>query len=139
MITVVIASFALLALAGMLVKGMQNNNSSYMRSIALQQAYDLSDRMRANPNGLTGGSYDTVTFDASATCGVCTAASPCTPTDLATYDACLWNKQNRAMLPFGQGTVAKSGKMYEITVAWDDTRGGDVATTLKKFILKVEP
>lgn len=141
MITIVIASFALLALAGMLVKGIQHNNSSYLRSIAIQQAYDLSDRMRANPDKSSPplGFYDAIAFDSAETCGTCTAGSTCSPTELAAYDACSWNKQNRALLPFGQGTVTRSVKAYTITVAWDDTREGDVAAKLKKFVLKVEP
>lgn len=140
LITVVIASFGLLALAGMLLKGIQHSNSSFMRSIAAQQVYDLADRMRANVTGMTNGSYDTVAFDASEACGVCTAASVCTPTALATYDACSWNKQNRASLPLGQGTVSKAGAIYTITVSWDDTRGGGAAANpLKNFTLKVDP
>lgn len=137
LITIVVASFALLALAGMLMKGIQFNNSSLLRSIAAQQAYDLADRMRANVTGLRDGRYDTITpagSDATATCTVCTSA--CTSTQIAEYDACTWKQQNARLLPLGKGEVSKSGVTYSIVVSWDDSRSG---TADKSFTLKVEP
>ena len=139
LITILIASFGLLALAGMLLKGIQHSNSSFARSVAAQQAYDLADRMRANTPGLKNGSYDSIAFDAAENCVACTAVALCTPSGLAAYDACSWNKQNRALLPFGQGSVSKSGKVYLVTVRWDDTHSGGATADLSKFELKVDP
>lgn len=141
MMTIVIASFGLLGLASLLIRGIQNNNSSFSRNIAVQQAYDLADRMRTNSTALSAGGFDSVTFTSGQTCTPCPTAG-CTPTQLATYDICAWNVQNASVLPSGQGTVTKSGNIFQITVSWNDkVNWGDSqsSNTTKSFSLKVQP
>lgn len=133
LVTIVVVSFGLLGLAALLVKGIEFSNSSYMRTVATQQAYDMADRMRANAKGLLDGRYDAVTFSAPTTCGACTT---CTPEALAIYDICSWNSQNASLLPSGQGTVTKNNLIWEIAVSWDSSRSGSADET---FTLRVEP
>lgn len=133
LVTIVIASFGLLGLAGMLTKGIDLNHKSFMRTVATQQAYDMADRMRANPSGLNNGEYDEVEFSPPATCDACTT---CTPKALATYDICTWNNQNAALLPSGQGAVTKDGLVYAIAISWDGDRSGEASET---FTLRIDP
>lgn len=133
LVTIVVVSFGLLGLAALLVKGIEFSNSSYMRTVATQQAYDMADRMRANYKGLVAKSYDAVAFAAPTACTACTS---CTPEDLATYDICVWNSQNAALLPSGRGTVTKNDRLWEIAVSWDASRSGTADET---FTLRVEP
>jgi type IV pilus assembly protein PilV len=136
LITIVITSFGLLGVASLLIRGIQNNNSSFMRSIATQQAYDLTDRMRANPTALKNGSFNSVSFTSGQTCTGCSSSSSCTAAQLAAYDICVWNVQNAQLLPSGQGTVSKTGLVYTITVSWDDTKSG---AANKSFEIRIDP
>lgn len=133
LITLVIVSFGLLAMAGMMVKGMGLNHTSYVRSVAVQQAYDIADRMRANLGGVKGNAYDSIAYTANQTCTACTS---CTASTMAAYDACYWNTQNESQLPLGRGTVARTGAEFLITVSWDDSKSGSAN---KNFVLRVQP
>jgi type IV pilus assembly protein PilV len=128
--TILVVSFGLIGLAGMGVVGLKNNHMSYMRSIATQQAYDMSDRMRANigdtTGGVKGGSYNSIS--GSATDPGCISTG-CTYTQLAQYDQYAWNTANAALLPSGVGTVSGSTTTeFTITVSWTevcDPNGGE--------------
>ena len=136
LVTIGIASFALLGLAGMMLKGIQNNNSSFLRTIAAQQAYDFADRMRSNREGMKNGYYDSISFSGAQACPSCNVGSSCTTKQLAEYDICSWNNQNAALLPSGQGTVKKSGVTYAIEVSWDDR---DKSNLRQNFTVRIDP
>lgn len=127
LVALTIVSFGLLAMAGLMLKGAGLNHTSYVRSVAVQQAYDIADRMRANIAGVTGNAYDSITYTANQTC---TAAT------MAAYDACYWNTQNESQLPSGRGTVTRTGAEFLITVFWDDNKSGSAN---KSFVLRVQP
>lgn len=122
LVTITIVSFALLGLAAMLIKSIQHSNGSLLQGVAVQQAYDLADRMRANASGLNSGSYDNVICPAAQSC---TGFTTCSTSQLAAYDVCTWNSQNGTLLPAGQGTLARGGgATYAITVNWNDRSSG---------------
>jgi type IV pilus assembly protein PilV len=122
LITIVILGFGLLGIASMLLNGISLNNASYLRSVATQQAYDMGDRIRANGAGAIAGNYNAIAYPPPSTCVVCT--SSCSVANLAASDACNWNKDNAALLPFGQGAVTRSGTDFIITVSWDNNKDG---------------
>ena len=134
LITLTVVSFGLLAMAGLMLKGAGLNHTSYVRSVAVQQAYDIADRMRANIAGVTGNAYNTIAYTANQTCTACTAS--CTAATMAAYDACYWNTQNESQLPSGRGTVTRTGAEFLITVWWDDSKNGSAN---KSFALRVQP
>lgn len=123
LITVVVLAFGLLGIASMLLNGISLNNASYLRSVATQQAYDMGDRIRANSAGAIAGNYDAISYPPPTSCGTCTN---CSIANLATYDACIWNKENSSRLPFGRGAVTRAGNDFIITVSWDNNRDGVV-------------
>jgi len=97
---------------------LRNNHMSYYRSIATQQAYDMSDRMRANITGVKAGSYNNLS--GSATDPGCIATG-CTSANLALYDQAAWNAANAALLPSGAGTVTGTpATNFTITVSWTE-------------------
>ena len=109
MIALLIFSVGLLGLAGMQMSGLQNNHNSLMRTLAIQEAYDMADRLRSK---------------ASA------------PTAVAeTY----WNGGLAERLPSGQGTVTATTikdetndfetAAYIVTVFWDEDRTGATEKT----------
>jgi type IV pilus assembly protein PilV len=148
LIAVLILSFGLLGLAGLLSGGMRANQSAYYRTVATNQAYDMTDRMRSNLAGVTAGGYANVTgIPGNPGCDT----GPCTPIQLAQYDAFDWNTTNAATLPQGAGVVCldsspddgtpaapncdNTGTMYVTKVWWDDDRTG----TLKRFVTSFQP
>jgi len=134
LIAVLVTSFGLLGLAGLTVTGLNSNHGSYLRSIATQQAYDMTDRMRANMAGVMNSNYDAITATIPTDPGCIT--SGCSSSQMATYDWFRWNTDNAALLPSGQGTVTRSVNIFTVTVSWDEGRSG---TTDKSFSVRFEP
>lgn len=102
LIAVLIMAFGLLGLAGMQLANIRNNQSSSVRSIATQQAYDMGDRMRANRAGFEGGFYNQQ--QGSSKPG-CFTSSACTSQEMAQSDVFMWNELNAAVLPAGRGYI----------------------------------
>ena len=130
LIAIVVLSIGLLGLAGLQAAGLRNNNSAYMRTIATQQIYDMTDRLRNKPEGVASTGYDAVTGIPTSPNLDCLTATGCSPADMATYDAFEWNTANKNLLPSGQGTVTRVGttNRFTITVMWDDARTGATGT-----------
>lgn len=112
LVAVLVLSIGLLGLAGLQTTSLRNNNSAYMRSQAAILAYDMSDRMRANRDAAAAGAYDldlTSTYTGEGS--------------VAADDLDEWMGNLTAILPQGQGEVARAGSAVTVTVQWDDTRG----------------
>jgi len=144
LVTIFILSIGLLGLAGLQATGLKNNQSAFLRTVAMQQAYDMADRIRANPMGKDAGDYDTLSGTGSDPGCI---SSGCTPAQMAQYDKYAWNTDNAAALPTGQGTVTRSGNMFTVTLMWDDDHtgatgtscSGDTSVDLTCFTLSFEP
>lgn len=156
LVTMVVVAIGLMGLISLMMKGLQANASSGLRSIAINQAYDMADRMRANLAGVQAGNYDGVvppgsssTCPISATgnvspptpsslgsCGTCSTS--CSIADTATRDKCVWHDANATLLPSGSAAVCKedANNWYSIHVSWDD---GKTGAPNKTFILRFEP
>lgn len=159
LIAVVILAFGLLGLAAMLMTSQKSNNSSYARQQAVQSAYDIVDRMRANSAAAIAGSYgfDNRTSGTAAAvpttmpsvdCNLTTAT--CSATQLAVYDIYYWTKTDLGQLPNGSGKVeiaplGTNNTRVTVTVQWDDgpaqTKLGTAATVgtsnnLAQFIVE---
>lgn len=108
LVTIVILSFGLLGVAGLLATGLRNNQSSQFRTQASILAYDMAERMRANRQAAIDGKYATAN----------------TADGAAASDRTQWTSALAAKLPGGTGSVAMAGVRYfVITVKWDDSKG----------------
>lgn len=145
LVAIVVLSIGLLGLAGLQAAGLRNNQGAYLRTIATQQAYDMADRMRANPTAVTGGSYDSISGTGSDPGCITTG---CSSAQMAQYDAYEWNTTNQNALPTGKGTVTRvAANRFTITVMWDDARtgatgtacGSDPAVDLTCFSVSLQP
>ena len=137
MIALAVFSFGLLALAALMTSGLKYNTSALHRSYAINQAYDMADRMRANRLALDPGYYSDLSD--SGTDPGC-IESGCTPKQMAQYDTWQWNTDNERLLPDGAGTVTlRSGNsgIFTITVAWNDDR--DPETEADSFVFEFQP
>jgi len=118
MVAMVIFSVGLLGLAGMQSLGMTSNQTAYLRTTAMQQAYNMADRMRINSTAVVAGSYDAITGQQPLLTN-CLAAS-CTPIQIRDFDHFEWNTNNAALLPQGQGSVTNVGGVLTICVMWNE-------------------
>ena len=136
LIAVMVLSLGLLGIAGMQLSGTRHTYDAYLHSMALVQAQDMADRIRANIEGMRDGDYNAISSTpADPGC----AASGCTTAEMATYDAFRWNTDNAALLPSGAGAVTCTdvnattttmdiGSSCTITVRWDASRNGATGT-----------
>ena len=115
LITVLVLSIGLLGMATMQFDGIKRNTDSYLRSQAVNLAYDMSDRIRVNRTGAlaTDNRYVIAMADA-APAGGTTAAL-----DLQAWLANLANE-----LPSGDGSISSTGNEFTVTVCWDESRDG---------------
>ena len=125
MVAIVILSFGLLGVAGLMVTGIQFTHSAQQRSLATQLAYDMIDRMRSNQAGVAlpdnaagGGSYHRPIGDVAAAgspyivpktacIGNTAAATGCLPGDMADQDSFEWQQAVRARLGNGVAIVCR--------------------------------
>ena len=106
LVSVVVAAIGLLGVARLQMATLQNNNSSQYRSIAIQIASDLLERMRSNQDGVNLSAYNrvaTTRADALYNTPVpaCTTVAGCDSTERASQDAADAMAQARNLLPGG--------------------------------------
>ena len=103
LVAIVILSIGLLGLAGLQAASIRNTGASGQRSVAINLAMDISDRMRANPSGLANGDYIYDYGGAANASGVqtatCGTTAGCTVQELARNDIFQWNAALLAQLP----------------------------------------
>jgi type IV pilus assembly protein PilV len=107
LIALLVFSFGLLGMAGLLAVSVQTNHSAYLRTQATFLAQGMADRMRANNLGLWNlsynGTYDKNTAGAASGCLGTTA---CTWSQVASRDATVWSNQLVSFLPSPSATIA---------------------------------
>ncbi len=151
MISMVIFSVGMLGLAGIQAIALQNNNTAYMRTIAMQQAYNMTDLLRtsADFDGGVNSAFDAITSSIGTeptACIVDDNVTTCTSAQIAASDIFHWKNLMSSELPSGRGKVTKTGDVYEIIIMWDEKRsgvtgescGGSSATDLKCYITHIQ-
>lgn len=136
MIAVLIVSFGMIAMGGLMISSMRYSKESANRFVATQQLYEMADRMRANHTGVAAGYYDSASGTPSASS--CRTAS-CNISALAQFDISEWNTKNSRVLPMGQGTVAKSGNGFLIAVSWSETERGNPTPVIRNITMRIIP
>ena len=125
LIALLVLSIGLLGLAALQTTGLRSNEMASMRTTSTMLAYDISDRMRANPQGVLDGDYVIDSGPVSGTPTDCTS-NDCTTAQLALYDLDQW-KDAVATLPGGLGDITQTAGpplTHTITVRWDENRTG---------------
>lgn len=107
LIALLVLSIGLLGLAALQTLGLKFNHQSYQRTQAVFQAYDMIDRIRANPTAKSSGSYNNVALGAIPSLTGIDCNTSCTPTELATFDINRWNSANSTSLAQGQGAICR--------------------------------
>jgi type IV pilus assembly protein PilV len=150
LIALVILAMGMLGIANMLLLAHKTNSSSYTRQQAVQSAYDIIDRIRANRQAAISGNYNVNNLVSSGTPTAPSApsancnTSTCSSTQMAAYDTWFWLASDVAQLPNGCGSVttAVSGvsTLVTVTVQWDDSPAkralGDSTSTPTQLIIQ---
>jgi len=152
MVAMVIFSVGMLGLAGIQGIALQNNTTAYMRTIAMQQSYNMADLLRANTTfeGTVDSAFDGITTTIgsapSTNCIADNQTTNCSTSELADFDIYHWKERLEDQLPSGRGTVTRTGNIYEIIIMWDEDRtgvtgegcSGDSTTDLKCYKLEMQ-
>lgn len=127
-VTIVIMAIGLLGLAGLQGNSLRFLKTASQRSEAVQAAYDISDRMRANGAGLNSYIYTTPYSSTISSPPSISSCSPsCTATDIANIDIATWLQNLAYRLNGGAGyIVANAVGGYDVTVMWQEAGYIDV-------------
>ncbi|MCH9697183.1 MAG: type IV pilus modification protein PilV [Gammaproteobacteria bacterium] len=152
LVSIVIIAIGLLGLTKLQITSLRYNQNAYQRSIATQLAYDLSNRMRANKQGVELGFYNLPTAQQHT---ACLTSAGCTPAEMARHDVYEWLSDSSPtsvvnQLPNASATVCMDstpvdgdpedpvcdglGSQYAIKIWWSDDDG---ATTFR-FVTSVQ-
>ena len=126
LVAILIFAIGLLGLTYLQISGLRSNQMSLMRTQATAEAYNMADRLRANPVAALAGDYNGAPAESDTDC-VGTGTS-CTPAQMAAFDRDAWLSA-MGQLPSGSGTVtANGGNSFSIIVRWDQNRSGASGT-----------
>ncbi len=104
LVSVVILSIGVLGTVALQARALNDNQDAYLRTQAIFLAYDMGDRINANPKG-----WVTVP---SATNNSCTASNAnCSVGNMAAFDYWNWQNDVTAKLTGGTGTVVLNGTL----------------------------
>ena len=118
MIALLVISVGLLGIAGLQIHALKQNSSAYWHTQAVLAAYNMADRIRANPRA-------GIAYTAGAVNNNCVGAGiDCDEAQMAGNDIFLWDQQATNSLPNGNVAILFDDTVlppvYTITVAWDE-------------------
>lgn len=138
LIAMLILAVGLLGMASLQVRAVSDTSNASYRSIAIYYANDMADRMRANGDGVTNGSYNSVAGAAQA--AACLTVAGCSSAQMAGHDKWEWLQNLGRSLPAGTGTLAVNGGVYTVNVSWTDrVAQGATSTATSTIALSFEP
>ena len=119
LVTVIIMAVGLLGVAGLQLAGMRSNHSAFLRTQATIAAYDLIDRMRADPQAFDGVQYTTASESNEPV-----FESWVDELGLIGLHAPTSGALGEVNCSSGEGNACHDGNC-QIIVRWDDSRGED--------------
>lgn len=124
LVAVIISAIGLLGLAVMQNTSMKLSYDSYIRSQANFLAYDLIDRVRANPDS----SLYELTDDATVQQKDCFSGDDCSKEEMRSFDLYYWRQQVETILPDAivEITYDAAQQLYSLRINWDDRYSKDV-------------
>ncbi|MBE9525646.1 MAG: type IV pilus modification protein PilV [Proteobacteria bacterium] len=142
LIAMIILAIGLLGLAGLQANSMRFNNSAYLRSQASFLATDIADKMRANQDEVTNGSFNDIDTTNTYNIGTCYTSSGCSTTSqMATSSIAEWKSLLESVLPSGKATVTSGANdTFTVSITWvDNTAGASIADKERTFSTIIKP
>lgn len=110
LVALVIASVALLGLAGLQVNALRFQKVAHFRGLAAQHNAEMADRIRANMKGAIAGNYATAAAatyaDGKGTKPTCAITDKCTATEIASLDIYNWRTNLERGMTQGWGEIS---------------------------------
>ena len=135
LVTMLLLSFAMLAMANMHAMSLKYVKMAEFRGIATELALDMSDRMRANG---TAGPNNNYTYTAAysstpsaVTVPACANAARCLPAEMAAIDLAEIRNTARLSLPGGGLRIerdATTTSIMNLWIIWQDPDGPNIST-----------
>jgi len=145
LVTLVVTSLGLLGIAALQARGLQSNYDAYLYSQAAALAYDMAERIRANPVGATAGGYNTAMTNTPSVAD-CVSVECSSPAQMAAYDKYNWKEnQVKKLLPEASASINYSASIVTIVIRWRGRAQGNCAsdgsagTEFTCFTLTVQP
>ena len=149
LVAVLVMGIGVLGITALQMVSLQNNRGALLRADAVQLAYDMMDRIRAN----TGAAYGALDIGDGPPAATDCMANNCTAAQMAAFDLAVWkcslgthNADNTCVdfrtddvlpaitvspgLPSGDGSLAIDGAtgVVTITVQWQDANDPNIST-----------
>jgi type IV pilus assembly protein PilV len=149
LVAVLVMGIGVLGITGLQLVSLQNNRGALLRGEAVQLAYDIMDRIRANP----GGNYDGLALGAAPAAPTNCVANNCSEADMAVFDRAVWKCAlgnfntdatcvalraagvlrpiaDQPGLPSGDGSIAVNAgtRMVTIAVRWQEPNAANPTT-----------
>jgi type IV pilus assembly protein PilV len=148
LVAVLVMGIGVLGVAALQLVSLQNNRAALVRAEAVTLAYDMMDRIRANPAGTpAGASYAGLALEADPPAATNCLTNTCTAAQMVAFDQASWkcllgsfNEQavcvtlrtggalppvaDQPGLPDGDGSIALiNGQTLQVTVRWMEAGG----------------
>ncbi|MDX2422435.1 MAG: type IV pilus modification protein PilV [Amphritea sp.] len=120
LVTLVLVAIGLSGMMAMQARGVQQNQSAYLRTQAVMMASDMADRIRLNRQAALAGDYaltSTQTVDDFESTEGLSGGEKLAKNDL--FD---WLGRVSAYLPGGDATISLADQTITITLSWDGRR-----------------
>ncbi|WP_442874081.1 type IV pilus modification protein PilV [Delftia sp. CH05] len=104
LVAIVVAALGILGILGTQMRTLTDTQTTVRRGQAIRLIEDLSERLKVNPNALSGFSAYVSNFGTTPSPGDC-AIAPCDRADLAAYDLGIWKQAVKDSLPLGQANI----------------------------------
>lgn len=105
LVALLIMSFGLIGMAGLLVVSVKINHGAYQRTQATAIAESMANRMRANVRGVWSGAYDG-SYPRAGSVSACTRGATCTFSAIAARDGAVWSQELNNFLAQPQASIA---------------------------------
>ena len=137
LVAMVVLAVGMLGIAALYIEGLRSSQASVSRTVAVNLAADMADRIRANPNA-PAGSYAGAGPGANNLC--VNGAGPCLPGQLAQDDWFWWGQDVQNRLP--QGAAAQivenvaavaPATQFDIVLSWPEPGQQVPATYTMRF------
>lgn len=121
LVALFVLSLGLLGLAGLQTLGIKFNQQSYQRTQAVILAYDMFDRMRANPVGKIEGLYDDVSYTDEPSDPACESKG-CSVAERRQADVHQWKQSVKQTLSEGKAKIETDAttSVRTITIEWKE-------------------
>ena len=154
LVAVLVMGVGVLGIAALQMVSLQNNRAALVRADAVALAYDMMDRIRANPlGGPPGAAYDGLDLEDEPPNASNCMINTCTQAQMVEFDRALWKCQLGAFneleacvnwraagalppvatqpgLPNGDGAIeVEDTVIVRVTVQWSDA-GGQLQTVV---------